>query len=347
VASEKQNSTQKWQNYGQNELYFDLALFFLEDPFSFSPSLQPICLPTNYFPVLPQEMLGDAVTTVGWGRDDKNIFGEELNRIDVTIRSNKECNTKYDQITNNRTKIRLRQELPNLLISSQFCADNNINPGVGTCHGDSGGPSFVRKYVNGEEKFIIIGVTSGSVGCGGATPDFYTYLGQEEILPWIHRAAADDEIQLSEFNHLDSNSWVHCDAGYECSSGVCEEGICIQTLAASITRTLGPSSKCANEKKPCFDGSKCTKPSCNRYGNACWCPHSKKKRSADGAKDVVVANTKKTFVTGEPELWDIECGDDSDCPTDWYCAEQFCFAPLSFPSAAWAALSAPFVSGVR
>ena len=37
-----------------------------------------------------------------------------------------------------------------------------------------------RKYVNGEEKFIIVGVTSGSVTCGGGTPDFYTYLGQEE-----------------------------------------------------------------------------------------------------------------------------------------------------------------------
>ena len=38
-----------------------------------------------------------------------------------------------------------------------------------------------RKFVNGEEKFIIIGVTSGSVECGGGTPEFYTYLEQEEV----------------------------------------------------------------------------------------------------------------------------------------------------------------------
>ena len=40
---------------------------------------------------------------------------------------------------------------------------------------------FSRKFVNGEEKFIIIGVTSGSVECGGGTPDLYTYLEQEEV----------------------------------------------------------------------------------------------------------------------------------------------------------------------
>ena len=97
---------------------------------------------------------------------------------------------------------------------------------------------------------------------------------------------------------------------------------------------------------PCFDGNKCTEPSCNRYGNACWCPQSKKRRSAERQKEVIEAEKMKTFVTGKPEQWDIECGADADCPTDWYCAEQLCFAPLSFPSAAWAALSAPVVSGV-
>ena len=133
----------KWQESGQNELYFDLALFFLDDPFSFSPSLQPICLPTNSFPSLPETMLGDGVTTVGWGRDEADIVGEELTHIDVTIRSNEECNTKYSQ-TDRRNRIRLRRELPNQLISSQFCADNNIDTGIGACNGDSGGPSFVR-----------------------------------------------------------------------------------------------------------------------------------------------------------------------------------------------------------
>ena len=38
-----------------------------------------------------------------------------------------------------------------------------------------------RKFVDGEERFTILGVTSGSVTCGGGIPDFYTYLGQEEV----------------------------------------------------------------------------------------------------------------------------------------------------------------------
>ena len=45
-------------------------------------------------------------------------------------------------------------------------------------------PSFYqyfRNYVDGEERFTIIGVTSGSVRCGGGLPDFYEFLQQEKV----------------------------------------------------------------------------------------------------------------------------------------------------------------------
>ena len=65
------------------------------------------------------------------------------------------------------------------MISSQFCADNNIDQDVKTCHGDSGGPSIVRKFVDGAEQFVLIGVVSGGLGirCGTApgVPDFYSF----------------------------------------------------------------------------------------------------------------------------------------------------------------------------
>jgi len=257
-----------------------------------------------------------------------------------------ECNLKYNQ-TDRRNILRFKNQLPRQLLASQFCADNNINTGIGACNGDSGGPAFVRKFLNGAEKFVVLGATSGSITCGGGVPDFYTYLAHQDILPWIHSAAAEDEESLSEFNHLSDNSWVHCKGDSECSSGYCEEEICLPTLTASAARRLGPSSKCPDEKMPCHDGKECKKPSCNVYGNACFCPQfKKKKRSTKELFKEGEIVEEKSFVTGNPEQWDIECSDDSDCPTDWYCAEKFCYAPLTFPSAAWAALSAPVVSGI-
>ena len=93
---------------------------------------------------LKKGMVGDAITTVGWGRDEKDIFGKELTSIDVTIRSNKECNSHYNGSGNRVEKLAIQSQLPSYIVASQFCADNNINSNVGVCHGDSGGPSFFR-----------------------------------------------------------------------------------------------------------------------------------------------------------------------------------------------------------
>ena len=166
----------------------------------------------------------------------------------------------------------------------------------------------------------------------------------------IHQAAADDEDSLSVFNHLSQpGNFVHCKVGQECSSGNCQEGLCIPSLTKSSLRRLGPSAKCQDSTKPCHDGYQCREPSCNRYGSDCWCPLARKKRAAkrtdftdedDGLEDV-------KYVRGAPDKWEIECAGDDDCPVDWICRENLCLAPLAYPAAAWAALSAPVVSGVR
>ena len=167
----------------------------------------------------------------------------------------------------------------------------------------------------------------------------------------IHKAAADDEDSLSVFNHLSQpDSFVHCKVGSECSSGNCQEGVCIPSLTKSSLRRLGPSGKCQDITKPCHDGYQCREPTCNRYGSDCWCPLARKKRAArettltregeEGVEDV-------KYVIGAPDKWEIECDNDNDCPVDWICKENLCLAPLAYPSAAWAALSAPVVSGIR
>ena len=55
---------------------------------------------------------------------------------------------------------------------------------MGTCHGDSGGPSIARQFVNGVYRYTLLGVVSGGpdpLQCG-SLPDFYTYIGHEEVI---------------------------------------------------------------------------------------------------------------------------------------------------------------------
>ena len=167
-----------------------------------------------------------------------------------------------------------------------------------------------------------------------------------QILPWIHKAASEDEQTRSEFNHLRDNSWVHCEIDTECAYGNCNDGVCIQTLTLSEAHSLGPSSKCPDDKKPCYVGNECTSAVCNRYGNSCWCPQNKRKRSAEKNNEKENIPKEMSFVTGKPYQWDIECKNYGDCPIDWFCEELFCYAPLTFPSAAWEALSAPVVGRI-
>lgn len=336
----------EWQKNGKHQLYYDLALFFLKDSLTFSPTIQPICLPTMTYPSLPDKMVGYGLTTVGWGRDDQDVIGGELTQIDVTIRSNEECNTIYGR-TSRANQIRLKKQLPDLLKTSQLCADNNINTQIGTCNGDSGGPSFVRKFLKGEQKFFVVGVTSGSVQCGGGTPDFYTYLQYEQNLAWVHKAAAEDEERLSLFNHIEDLSSIHCATDTDCPNGLfCAEGLCFSSLSASGPQSLNPSPECQDDRKPCLIGGECREPTCNRFGSACWCQQGRKRRSAQERQELTGPEERRSYVQGAPQNWTIDCTEDYDCPPDWFCAEQTCYPPLSYPSAAWEALSAPVVSRV-
>ena len=43
--------------------------------------------------------------------------------------------------------------------------------------------SSCRKFENNKERFTLLGVTSGGVGCGGL-PDFYTYVAHSKVW-WI------------------------------------------------------------------------------------------------------------------------------------------------------------------
>ena len=168
-----------------------------------------------------------------------------------------------------------------------------------------------------------------------------------KVLPWIHSAAAKSEMTHDAFRHLFSDDWVYCQLNSECVSGQCEGGVCLQSLTQSNLEKLGPSPRCKeDEKQPCHDGQECKVPACNRYGNACWCPQSENEVETQPKREEKLKAEKRLFVRGRPENWQIECLNNYDCPTDWFCEEELCAAPLTFPSGAWASLSSPTVGGI-
>ena len=134
----------QWRTEGRGVLYFDIAIIFLKSPLLLDYTLQPICLPEQPHAGLQESMVGDALTVTGWGRDDDDYFGNNLTSIDVTILLNEECTDAYKNTQNKRDNLSVRFQLPRFIAPSMFCADNNINHDVGTCHGDSGGTAFVR-----------------------------------------------------------------------------------------------------------------------------------------------------------------------------------------------------------
>ena len=128
----------QWQKENPLYVYYDVGIIFTREQFEYGPRIQPLCLPSLGYEQLPKNLVGDSVTVVGWGRGHQDEHSAALVQIDVTLRSDEECDTKYNRSTTRRQQIQIRSELPRLLEPSQFCADNNVKYDVGTCNGDSG-----------------------------------------------------------------------------------------------------------------------------------------------------------------------------------------------------------------
>ena len=81
-----------------------------------------------------------SVTIQGWGNNDEKLKVGKLTQIDLTIRKNYYCDEKYRKLSASQ----ISYSFPNLTIPEMFCADGNLNPTIGTCYGDSGGPALIR-----------------------------------------------------------------------------------------------------------------------------------------------------------------------------------------------------------
>ena len=135
----------QWQKENHLYVYYDVGIIFTREQFEYGPRIQPLCLPSLGYEQLPKNLVGDSVTVVGWGRGHQDEHSAALVQIDVTLRSDEECDTKYNRSTTRIQQIQIKNELPRLLQPTQFCADNNVKFDVGTCNGDSG--TFYFQFV--------------------------------------------------------------------------------------------------------------------------------------------------------------------------------------------------------
>ena len=195
-------------DYKPPQVYFDVSIAVLEKFLSFDEKISPVCLPSETF-ANSDFMNRFAITIQGWGKDNNGNFGQDLTKIDLTVRKNSFCNKKYEGLSEARKQF----WFPKLLISSMFCADSNLGDNIGTCYGDSGGPSMIKD----EEgvSYILMGVVSGNPGeCGktGQYPDYFTFIGHQNILPWVQstikKASGFKEGEYPEILSLSSTSMI-------------------------------------------------------------------------------------------------------------------------------------------
>merc|ERR1712055_379380 len=155
------------ENWNSFTLSNDLALIKMPAPITFTPEIQPVCLPS--YAEGNDAFVGESVTLTGWGRSSDSASGisEVLRKVDVTTISNEDCQAYYGIITD-----------------GILCIDSV--DGHGSCNGDSGGPmNYAHPGEHEHEGTETRGITSfgPSTGCETGYPDAYTRV--TSYLDWI------------------------------------------------------------------------------------------------------------------------------------------------------------------
>ncbi|XP_056398748.1 transmembrane protease serine 13 isoform X2 [Hyla sarda] len=152
------------ENYNEDTDDFDVALMKLSNPFTFSNSIGPACLPMtqqNFNPGTSCFISGFG-KTVASSKETSNV----LMKTEITIISTSVCNSF---------------NVYNGAISARMMCAGDLNGGKDSCQGDSGGPLVCAQ--NG--RWYLAGVTSWGTGCGQPNkPGVYTRV--TEVLPWIY-----------------------------------------------------------------------------------------------------------------------------------------------------------------
>ncbi|XP_019272128.1 putative serine protease 46 [Panthera pardus] len=167
-----------------NLLSQDIALLKLRDPISWSPLIQPVCLPNTKFKL----SLGTMCWVIGWGHKNEQETSStpySLQEVAVRIISNGICRQQYQFLFLKKEKKFIGKDM--------LCASSEL--GMDSCQANSGSPLVCQ--VN--NSWIQVGVVSWSFLCNRrrfpsiytSTPHF-TYWIQKQIsdMRFISRASA-------------------------------------------------------------------------------------------------------------------------------------------------------------
>ncbi|XP_063799672.1 transmembrane protease serine 13 [Pseudophryne corroboree] len=153
------------EDYNTDTDDYDVALIKLKEPFTFSATIQPACLPMTNQDFNPNTKcwITGFGKTVATSEDASKV----LMKAEVTIISTAVCNGVG---------------VYNGAITDRMMCAGELRGGTDSCQGDSGGPLVCLQ----DNRWYLAGVTSWGTGCGQANkPGVYTRV--TSILPWIYK----------------------------------------------------------------------------------------------------------------------------------------------------------------
>ncbi|MBN3316927.1 C1RL protein, partial [Atractosteus spatula] len=170
----KAPTTGKRTNYDN-----DIALVRLKSRVPLGPHLLPICLPErNDNVTLGPERLG---FVSGWGRTEHDTLSSKLLYVEIPVKDRATCSKRKDG-----------KPLVQTFSENMFCAGEKDKD---SCHGDSGGPFFLREFRRGaggqieRGPFRLYGVVSWGLVC--QERGYYTKV--DNYLGWIRETIEREE----------------------------------------------------------------------------------------------------------------------------------------------------------
>ncbi|XP_023335057.1 serine proteinase stubble [Eurytemora carolleeae] len=167
------------ENFVPNLYEQDIAMLWVNEPFTYSSLVLPVCLPPPSTLADLVEYKNSSATLTGWGRKwDNGPLSDQLLKVDLPVISNDECMRWYD---NSGSK--------QLIPESTFLCAGYENGTMDACSGDSGGPLVQFRE---DQRAEVIGVVSWGIGCGvKGRPGVYTRV--SKFVKWIHQTIEENK----------------------------------------------------------------------------------------------------------------------------------------------------------
>ncbi|CAF1095068.1 unnamed protein product, partial [Brachionus calyciflorus] len=130
----------------------DIGIIKLVEEVSLDNYVQIACLPSESLSLYN----GIEASTAGWGYQNEStnvLISFSLHNVKLSIYDINDC------IDANVTSF--------MESYGKICA-GEINGGKGTCTGDEGGPLFIEQLIDGEIRYVLVGIISKRIGCGRA-----------------------------------------------------------------------------------------------------------------------------------------------------------------------------------